>query len=170
MEHVVPWGQKQLARLPWLDRARANHIMSDLMDGLSQAGSPRQLTSGWILSLGVWGFFFIFTYLVLVGMNVHLPVEQMVTIALVTLAVAPPSAPGTPGLYQATIVGALSLIAGFNPVQMTAFAIAVHIFQVIPLGILGIWGSLSTNLNLRTVFQQRKMVPVVQETDSGKYS
>jgi uncharacterized protein (TIRG00374 family) len=167
-ERVVTWGQKQLSRLPWLDQQRASHIMSDLMEGLGQAGGPRQLTSGWIISLGVWGFFFTFTYLVLVGMKIHLPTEQMVAIALLTLAVAPPSAPGTPGLYQATIVGALSLVAGFNPVQMTAYAIAVHILQVIPLMVLGIWGSLSTNLNLRSVYKQRQMVPVDQDTGGGR--
>lgn len=120
------------------------------------------------MSLGVWSFFFSFAYLVLVGINIHLPTEQMVAIALLTLAVAPPSAPGTPGLYQATIVGALSLVAGFNPVQMTAYAIAMHILQVIPLVVLGIWGSLSMNLNLRSVYQQQQMVTVDQDTGSRR--
>jgi uncharacterized protein (TIRG00374 family) len=164
---VITWGQIQLSRLPWLDRQRASHIMSDFIEGLAQAGGSKQLTSGWIMSLGAWGFFFTFTFLVLLGMNIQLPMEQMVAIALLTLAVAPPSAPGTPGLYQATIVGALSLIAGFNPVQITAYAIMVHIMQVIPLVVLGIWGSLSTKLCLRSVYQ-RRMVPVGQDKGIGK--
>jgi hypothetical protein len=87
----------------------------------------------------------------------------MFAISLLTLAVAPPSAPGTPGLYQATIVGALSLVAGFNPALMTAYAIMIHILQVIPLFFLGIWGALGTDITLRNVIQQPQTVPVEGE-------
>ena len=159
-ESIVSWMQIQLARFPRLDQRRVEKVFSDLVDGLRMAGGPRQLTYGLFMSFGIWGAFFVFAYLVLLGLNIHLPVEQMVAITLLTLAVAPPSAPGTPGLYQATIVGALSLIAGLDPALMTAYAIMVHILQVIPLVVLGIWGALGTNLTLRTLFQQRQTVPV----------
>jgi uncharacterized protein (TIRG00374 family) len=159
-ESIVSWMQIHLARFPRLDQRRVEKVLSDLVAGLRMAGGPRQLTYGWLISFGIWGAFFVFAYLVLLGLNIHLPVEQMVAITLLTLAVAPPSAPGTPGLYQATIVGALSLIAGLDPALMTAYAIMVHILQVIPLIVLGIWGALGTNLTLRTLFQQRQAVPV----------
>ncbi len=159
-ESIVSWMQIQLARFPRLDQRRVEKVFSDLVAGLRMAGGPRQLTYGLFMSFGIWGAFFVFAYLVLLGLNIHLPVEQMVAITLLTLAVAPPSAPGTPGLYQATIVGALSLIAGLDPALMTAYAIMVHILQVIPLVVLGIWGAMGTNLTLRTLFQQRQTVPV----------
>jgi len=116
-DRVIAWGRIHLARLPWIDQPRADHILTDLMEGLNFAGNPKQVTSGWLLSLGTWGFFFLFAYLALMGLNVSHSVEKLVAIALLTLAVAPPSSPGMPGLYQATIVGALSLVAGFNPVS-----------------------------------------------------
>ena len=159
-ESIVSWMQIHLARFPRLDQRRVEKVLSDLVAGLQMAGGPRQLTYGWLISFGIWGAFFVFAYLVLLGLNIHLPVEQMVAITLLTLAVAPPSAPGTPGLYQATIVGALSLIVGLDPALMTAYAIMVHILQVIPLIVLGIWGALGTNLTLRTLFQQHQTVPV----------
>ena len=159
-ESIVSWIQIQLTRFPRLDQRRVENVFSDLVAGLRMAGGPKQLTYGWFMSFGIWGAFFVFAYLVLLGLNIHLPVEQMVAITLLTLAVAPPSAPGTPGLYQATIVGALSLIAGLDPALMIAYAIMVHILQVIPLIVLGIWGALGTNLHLRTLFQQRQTVPV----------
>jgi uncharacterized protein (TIRG00374 family) len=159
-ESIVSWMQIQLARFPRLDQRRVEKVFSELVAGLRMAGGPRQLTYGLFMSFGIWGAFFVFAYLVLLGLNIHLPVEQMVAITLLTLAVAPPSAPGTPGLYQATIVGALSLIAGLDPALMTAYAIMVHILQVIPLVVLGIWGALGTNLTLRTLFQQRQTIPV----------
>lgn len=152
-ERVVAWGRIHLARLPWIDQQRADHILTDLMDGLNHAGNPKRVTSGWLLSLATWGFFFVFAYLTLVGMNINHTPEKLVAIALLTLAVAPPSSPGMPGLYQATIVGALSLVAGFNPVQMTAYAIMVHILQVIPLLFLGGWGLLRTNLSFKGAVQ-----------------
>ena len=159
-ESIVSWIQIQLTRFPRLDQRRVENVLSDLVAGLRMAGGPKQLAYGWFMSFGIWGAFFVFAYLVLLGLNIHLPVEQMVAITLLTLAVAPPSAPGTPGLYQATIVGALSLIAGLDPALMTAYAIMVHILQVIPLIVLGIWGALGTNLHLRTLFQQRQTVQV----------
>jgi uncharacterized protein (TIRG00374 family) len=159
-ETLVAWTQVQLTRVPRLDQQRVEKVLTDLLQGLKLAGGPRQLTSSWLMSFGIWGAFFAFAYLVLLGLNIHLPAEQMAAIALLTLAVAPPSAPGMPGLYHATIVGALSLIAGLDPVLMTAYAIMIHVLQVIPLIVLGIWGALGTNLTLRGVYQQKQAVLV----------
>ena len=165
-EKIVSWMQIQLARFPRLDQRQVEKVLSDLATGLKIAGGPRQLTNGWLMSFAIWAVFFVFAYLVLLGLNIHLPVEQMAAIALVTLAVAPPSAPGMPGLYQATIVGALSLVAGLNPALMAAYAIMIHVLQVIPLIFLGIWGALGTDIKLRSVYQQRQTVPVEGKSDS----
>jgi uncharacterized protein (TIRG00374 family) len=161
-EIIVEKIQILLHRFPRLDQRQVEKALTDLTTGLKMAGGPRQLTFGWLMSFAIWGAFFVFAYLVLLGLNIHLPVEQMAAIALLTLAVAPPSAPGTPGLYQATIVGALSLVAGLNPALMTAYAIMIHVLQVIPLFFLGIWGAFGTDISLRTVYQQ-KTVPVEAE-------
>lgn len=162
-ERVVSWVQIQLTRFQRLDQRRIDKALSDMEAGLRLAGGPRQLTYGWFMSFGIWGAFFAFAYLVLLGLNINLPVEQMVAISLLTLAVAPPSAPGTPGLYQATIIGGLSLVAGLDLALMTAYAIMVHILQVIPLLVLGIWGALGMNITLRSVYRQRQTVPVEGE-------
>lgn len=160
---VVSWIKIQLARFQKLDQPRVEKVLSDMESGLRLAGGPRQLTYGWFMSFGIWGAFFGFAYLVLLGMNVNLPVEQMVAIALLTLAVAPPSAPGTPGLYQATIIGGLSLVTGLDLTLMTAYAIMVHILQVIPLLILGTWGVIGMDITLRSVFRERQSVQVEGE-------
>ncbi len=162
-EKIVAWMQIQLTRFPRLDPKRVEKVLSDLAEGLRMAGGPRQLTNSWLMSFGIWGAFFVFAYLVLLGLNIYLPAEQMAAIALLTLAVAPPSAPGTPGLYQATIVGALSLIAGLNPALMTAYAIMIHILQVIPLIFLGLWGALGLDINLRKAYNQLQPVRVEKE-------
>lgn len=166
-ESVVKWFQAHLTKIPWLDKQRVEGVLSDMLHGLRLAGGPRQMTIGWLMSFAIWAGFFGFAYLVLLGLNINLPIEQMTAITLLTLAVAPPSAPGTPGLYQATIVGALSLIAGFNPALMTAYAIMVHIIQVIPLIFLGVWGVLRTDLTLRGVFTQSQPVRVEEELSAG---
>ncbi|UCD98619.1 MAG: flippase-like domain-containing protein [Chloroflexota bacterium] len=159
-EKIMSWTQIQLSRYPRFDQRRIENVISDMKSGLQMAGGPKQLAFGWILSFGIWGAFFVFGYLVLLGLNILLPVEQMVAITLLTLAVAPPSAPGTPGLYQATIVGALSLVVGLNPIIMTAYAIMVHILQIIPLLVLGIWGAFDNSIPIRTLFRQKQAVPV----------
>jgi uncharacterized protein (TIRG00374 family) len=159
-ENIVEKIQTLLRKFPRLDQKKVEKALTELATGLKMAGSPRQLTYGWLMSFAIWSAFFAFAYLVLLGLNIHLPAEQMFAISLLTLAVAPPSAPGTPGIYQATIVGALSLVAGFNPALMTAYAIMIHILQVIPLFFLGIWGALGIDITLRNVIQQQQTVPV----------
>lgn len=164
-ERFISWVQTQLARFQRLDQPRVEKILTDMTIGLKMAGGPKQLTVGWMMSFAIWGAFFGFVYLVLVGLNINLPIPQMIAISMLTLAVAPPSAPGTPGLYQATIVGALSLIAGLDLALMTTYAIMIHILQVIPLLFLGFWGLMGTNLSLRGLLhQQQQVVPVEQET------
>ncbi len=165
VERFVAWVQSQLARFPRLDQPRVEKFLTDMATGLKMAGGPRQLTIGWMISFAIWSAFFGFVYMVLVGLNIDLPIPQMIAISMLTLAVAPPSAPGMPGLYQATIVGALSLIAGLDLALMTTYAIMVHILQVIPLLFLGFWGLMGTNLNLRGLLRkQPQAVPVEQET------
>lgn len=164
-ERFISWVQTQLARFPRLDQPRVEKILTDMTIGLKLAGGPKQLTVGWMMSFAIWAAFFGFVYLVLVGLNINLPIPQMIAISMLTLAVAPPSAPGMPGLYQATIVGALSLIAGLDLALMTTYAIMIHILQVIPLLFLGFWGLMGTNLSLRGLLHpQQQVVPVEQET------
>lgn len=162
-ERFVSWIKSQLGRFPRLDQPRVESVLNDMQTGLKLAGGPKQLTIGWLMSFAIWGAFFIFAYLVLVGLNINLPVPQLLAISLVTLAVAPPSAPGTPGLYQATIVGALSLIAGLDLALMTTYAIMIHILQVLPLLILGFWGLMGTNLSLRGLLRQQPQVVRVEQ-------
>jgi uncharacterized protein (TIRG00374 family) len=163
-ERFISWIKSQLRRYPRLDKPRIEKVLTDMETGLKLAGGPRQLTVGWLMSFAIWGAFFGFVYLVLIGLKINFPVPQMIAISMMTLAVAPPSAPGTPGLYQATIVGALSLVAGLDLVMMTTYAIMIHLLQVLPLLLLGFWGLMGTNLNLRGLLHlQPQVVPVDQE-------
>lgn len=166
-ENLVAWLNVKLVRIKWLDNQRVAKVLDDFIQGLRLAGGPKRLMVGWMMSFAIWAAFFVFAYLVLLGLNIDLPLEQRTAIALLTLAVATPSAPGMPGLYQATIVGGLSLVAGFNPVLTTAYAILIHILQVIPLIFLGTWGIFATNLTLRGVISGGQTVRVEQEISAG---
>jgi uncharacterized protein (TIRG00374 family) len=150
-DRVVLWTSGKLLRLPGLDHVRADRILNDLMRGLKQAGAGRKLTAGWIYSLVLGVVFAAFEYFVLAGIGVDFSPDQFLAVVLLTLAVAPPSAPGMPGLYQATIVGALSLAAGFDPVAMTAFALTNHALQILVLAVLGSWGLARVGMGFREV-------------------
>lgn len=163
-EGFIAWIQVQVRRFPRLDRPQVDKVLTDMKTGLKLAGGPKQLTIGWLMSFAIWGAFFVFANLVLVGLHITLPVPQLIAISMMTLAVAPPSAPGTPGLYQATIVGALSLVAGLDLAVMTTYAIMFHILQVLPLIVLGFWGMMGTNLSLRGLVRQQQTVPIEQDS------
>lgn len=150
-DRVVLWVSGKLLRLPGLDHARADRVLDDLMRGLKQAGAGRKLTTGWAYSIMLGAIFAAFEFLVLLGLGVDFSRDQILVVIFLTLAVAPPSAPGMPGLYQATIVGALSLAAGFDPVVTTAFALTNHALQILTLAALGSWGLARVGLGLREV-------------------
>jgi uncharacterized protein (TIRG00374 family) len=143
-EHLTIW----LARLPRVSKQRSASLVSNLVNGFVLAGTPARFGVGLLLSVIMWGCFFGFQALCLLALGFDLTQREIAIISLTTLAVATPSGPAMPGIYHGIVVAALALLGMLDASELTAYAIASHILQILAWLPLGIWGFLSTDLRL----------------------
>ena|GEM_PF-2245998 len=134
------WPRK-LAGLPGLDQEKAERLLSGLLIGLVGVGSTRRLTIAFVWSVVMWAVFLGYHYGGLVALDVHLKSADMLGLALGSLAIAPPSTATKPIIYQGMIVVVLGLF-GFDTATLTAYAILLHLPQLIWITGLGLWGFL----------------------------
>lgn len=153
-------------RLPFLKGTQAEDLVSGLMSGLNDAGTPKQLVIGWLCSLLMWTFFLFYQLFGLLALDLGLPWQVSLGICLSALAVAPPSAPAMPGTYHASIVAALALLTNIDGATLTAYAILLHITQMVCLSILGMWALTRLNLSLREILRTSSK-PMPEETAGG---
>lgn len=125
--------------------------VSKIMDGMSALVHPGQffLSLFWI---GMNWFFWVLLY--------HLTIRQMAANAplwwggfiagLIALGVAIPSAPASVGVYEATLMGSFALL-GVTSSTGLAYAIVLHLMQIIVTAIFGLWGMLRDGQKLSTL-------------------
>jgi uncharacterized protein (TIRG00374 family) len=75
------------------------------------------------------------------------------------IGVAAPSSPGALGVYEAAVVGALSLF-GVNPADGLAYALTAHLIQYLLTTILGAIGLFRDGLTLTGVYQRAQSIPI----------
>jgi hypothetical protein len=122
-----------------LDETRVRASLERLLAGLALATSPRRLVQGAACSLGAWALFWLFHALALLALRLPLTPREVLTLSLGALALAPPSAPTSPGVYHASIVVPLALV-GYSQTTLTAYTVVLHallMLWLLPLGALG---------------------------------
>lgn len=111
-----------------------------LIDGMSALVKPSQflLSFFWIgMTWVVWMFFY---YSTVAQLAKGAPLWWGAFVSsLLALGVAIPSAPAAVGVYEAAIVGSLALL-GISSSSALAFAIVMHLNQIIITAIFGLWG------------------------------
>lgn len=71
--------------------------------------------------------------------------------AILALGAAIPSAPAALGVYEASMVAAVVVLGG-NQSSALAYAIIMHVFQFVTVGIFGVWGLIREGQSLRSLF------------------
>ncbi len=142
-----------LSRLPGLTASRARRLLSRSLDGLSAIASPGRSVFVLLFSLVIAAVFWGVHYLILLALPLQLTVAEQLAISLGALALAPPSAPTQPGIYQVAIVAPLAL-AGFDSTSLTSFALLAQTLQVVWMGIFGIWGLNQTGFSARSLLSR----------------
>lgn len=135
---VVDGWPRKLARLPWLGEDRARKWLSEIIEGLQPFNSFRKALTGLLLSTLTWSLFWGMHYLVFLSLGGDHSVQEALAISLGALGLAPPSSTTLPGIYHASIVGPLSAL-GFNGNLLTAYAVLLHLVQMLVLPVLGFW-------------------------------
>jgi uncharacterized protein (TIRG00374 family) len=143
-------GARLLAAIPRVSEERAHQATADLLANLSSIAHPRRfaIALGW--SLLSWSLFWLFFFITFRALNTNLPVQDQIAISLGALAISPPSAATQPGLFHASVVAPLSAV-GFDAELITAYAVLLHILEMIWLIILAIWALLATKISLSEI-------------------
>jgi uncharacterized protein (TIRG00374 family) len=146
-ETVLQRGPKWLAKIPRLTEQRAKEWLVDLLANLAAVSEWRRLTAVSLTSLLAWGCFWGFFHLTLLALGDGFPPHQRLAVSLGAMALSPPSAPTQPGLFHASVVAPLTAV-GFQAETLTAYAVLLHILEMIWMIGLGVWGLLQTGLSL----------------------
>ncbi|KPK13384.1 MAG: hypothetical protein AMJ56_02075 [Anaerolineae bacterium SG8_19] len=157
-DRFIPKVSGLLAKLPEMRRKRLQGALTDLRTGLSSIDSLKSMLIALLLSLLMWSCFLVFQYLGFQALPVDLTNREMLTLAMATLVVLPPSAPAMIGVYQGVLIGFLLLFRIADSSILTAYAILVFAIQLVLWVFLGSWGLISTRSRLGDLIQQSRAV------------
>ena len=165
-DHLARW----LAPLPWFNEAQLRKTTGALLENLSYAGSARHLMVGLLISMVTWLFFLAFQVLTLVA--IHPPAgtidHQILITALAVLILIPPSSSTMIGLYHSVVIGAL---VGFRLLDIstaTAYAILLHLPQMVFWLLAGTWALTQTEIQFSRLRQAvRAHTSRTQETGNA---
>lgn len=148
-------GTRLLSAIPRVSQARAQQATADFLANLQVIAKPGQfaLILGW--SLLSWSLFWLFFFVTLRALDTGLSLQEQLAISLGALALSPPSAATQPGFFHASVVAPLSAI-GYDTELITAYAVLLHIMEMLWLIILAVWALFATRITLsqiRDVFQ-----------------
>ncbi len=152
-EPVLENWPPRLARLPRLSEAGVRTQLEGLLEGLSNVASARRLAAVMLWSLLAWVIFWLFHLFVLFALQSTLSIRDTLAIAFGSLALAPPSSPSQPGLYNAAIVLPLSLV-GFDETLLTSYTVLLQGVQIIWMTALALWGLAKMGTSVRELFVQ----------------
>jgi uncharacterized protein (TIRG00374 family) len=154
-ETVLQRGPKLLAKIPRLTEERAKEWLADFMANLQAVSEWRRLAAVSAASLVTWGCFWGFFYLTLLALGDGFPPEQRLPVSLGALALSPPSAATQPGLFHASVVAPLTAV-GFARDTLTAYAILLHILEMIWITLLAVWGMVQLGVSFKELFGEKK--------------
>lgn len=134
---VINLVEKIGARWSFVNRVVIPQLNA-LMQGLSTLSDPRQFLLS-LLWIGIsWGVAVSTYYVFLLPINPQSPFWWgMFTDAVLAMGIAIPSAPAALGTFEASIVGALTIL-GVDQTSALAYAITLHFIQFVVTGIFGL--------------------------------
>jgi len=152
-EKVKVIVEKLGRRWPVIERLAAPRIGS-LLDGLSALTSPAAFLSSLFWIAASWAMWVLIYYIMLIPI---VPEAKLWWAAfadgVLALGIAVPSAPGALGVFEAALVGALTLL-GVPTSSALAYAILMHFVQFVSTGLLGLWGLFSERRSLKGLFSE----------------
>jgi uncharacterized protein (TIRG00374 family) len=158
-EFIFKYGTALLAKLPHMNEQRAEQSITDFLEVLDAISAPRRFFTVLLWSLVSWVFYWAFFYFTFVALDTGLVSEMQLTISLAALAISPPSASTQPGIFHASVVAPLAAV-GFASEMLTAYAILLHIIELVLITSLAAWGLWATKVtfsDIRDLFRPDAM-------------
>lgn len=139
----------QQRALPWLD---------SLLAGLGALTRLDRFLLSILLILASWLFGSVEIYLLIASFGITAPVWWTgFALGVVSLGIALPAAPASLGVYEAAMVGALTLL-GLPTAQALAIAIIAHLIHIIFTGMIGAVALFHDGQSLTGIYQRLRTV------------
>jgi hypothetical protein len=120
------------------------------VDGLNALRDPRRAIPIVAWTLVIWLVNASAFWIGFAAFGIEVPfAAALILQGLLVFAIALPQAPGFVGVFEAAIVGTLSLFGVENDVAL-AYAISYHVLTFVPITLLGVHSLLTTGLSLRS--------------------
>jgi uncharacterized membrane protein YbhN (UPF0104 family) len=128
-----------------------------LLEGLQSLTSPRRFLLVLLLVIFNWAVWILMYFVGIRAMVQNAPLWwAMFADSLLALGVAIPSAPAALGVYEASMVAALSIL-GVAYTLSLAYAFLMHFIQFIITGIFGLWGLAREGKSLSNLWAEIRM-------------
>ena len=146
-EQVIDTLASRLSRWGYSNEEQIRSTASSMLQSLDTVSSTHRLIISLLLSLAAWISFYAFYYLVLTALPLPLAITQRLLAAAVVLVVMPPSVNVMLIVYHFVVIAVLVTFQLTTPNIAAAYAITLHLVQMICWIILGSWASRQTGLN-----------------------
>lgn len=168
--------KKWFSRWVWGSRVIFPRIQS-FLDGFQVITHPTQFLKIFFWSILTWSSWVMLYYVVLRAIAPEAPFWWGAFInGLLALGAAVPSAPAGLGGYEASMVGALTILNVDRAIAM-AYAISMHLVQILMTGIFGSLGFMRNNISISSLLRDKQRVeehpdvesvPIDKMTEVGK--
>jgi uncharacterized protein (TIRG00374 family) len=161
-ETVQGWMDRIFQKVPLLRRL-GGEPMKALFDGLAVLTDGRRFLLAVGLMATNWAIALAQYYVLLLA---FFPQGKFIwgafTLAVAAMGVAAPSSPGSVGVYEAAVVGALALFK-LNAATALAFALSAHLINYVVTGIVGAIGLAQDGESLAGLYRRAKQGPQLVE-------
>ncbi|NMB56304.1 MAG: flippase-like domain-containing protein [Leptolinea sp.] len=158
---VHTWVLNGPGRYPVVKRFIIPYL-DNLLEGLGALTRPQMFLAAVFWISVSWIIGVINYYVVILSINPSAPIWWGVLIdSILAMGIAIPSAPAALGVFEASLVAALSLV-GVDATIALAYAVVMHFIQFAVTGILGMIGLIKTGRSLGSIFkaaQSQKEIP-----------
>jgi uncharacterized protein (TIRG00374 family) len=153
---LLAWNQRRaLGLLVWLLRPfpglaeRVHPRVALLVEGLAVLREARRMAVVLALSLGIWTLEVAVYALAQRAFGLELPWSGLcLVMAVLTLGLTAPSAPGFVGVFEGLIVAAVALYGVGDEIAL-AFALTMHLIHYVPVTVLGLFYAWRSGLRIR---------------------
>ncbi len=150
-QKVQTWLEKISHRKAWIKRWVLPRL-SSLLDGFGILSSPWKFLAALGLILLSWAMWTMLYYVMLLPLVPEIELWQAAFVeSVLALGVAVPSAPAALGVYEAAMVGGLSILGVQHSIAL-GYAILMHFMQFALTGIIGLWGMFREGQSLGKLF------------------
>jgi uncharacterized protein (TIRG00374 family) len=134
-------------------KAKLLALVQKLARGFHCLRRPRETLMVIALSLLIWSAEVVVYVLVQNALGISIsPLGLTLVMAMLTLGLTVPSAPGFVGVYEALIIGSVGIYGVHDPLA-PAFAITMHLIHYVPGTVLGLIGAWKSGLRLKELQQ-----------------